>query len=316
MSTIVQIPSDEDLIELIGRQESQEIKDAPNWKEDLIHLAKNGEQLTGDCLPWSKTHNIVRLRPGEITIWAGMNGHKKSMISGMVALWLSKEHKICIASMEMKPVDTLYRMAKQSAGCKPSVDWCSRLVEWGEDRIFIYDQVDTCPPERVLGMVYYAAKELGCKHIVIDSLTKCGIPSGESGVEKLFIDRLAWAAKTLNIHIHLIAHVRKPQSAGEEYRPTKFDVRGAGELTDLVDNVFLVWANKRRLEAKQKLDAGFTLNEKEQKSLDNDPDQLLTVAKQRHGSWEGVIQLWFDDRSLQFTSDSAGRTEPFTMESL
>ena len=311
---IVEIPSDEEMIAFIGQQESQEIKSTSHQRDELLTRAKHGPQLTGDCLPWSKTHDKVRLRPGEISIWAGMNGHKKSMLTGQVALWQAKGNRVCIASMEMRPVETLHRMACQSAGCEPSVDWCTRFVDWSDERVMVYDQLDTAPPDRVLGMVHYAAKKLGCKHILIDSLTKCGIPSGESGLEKRFIDRLAWAAKTLNVHIHIIAHVRKPQSAGEEYKPTKFDVRGAGELTDLVDNVFLVWADKRRLKIKQDMDQGLTVDEKALDYFDKSADQLLIVAKQRHGTWEGRISLWFNDKSLQFTPTPDNRPLQFNFE--
>jgi twinkle protein len=307
------IPSDEEIIKYIGHQESQEFRTMDEYKDELLEYLDNGDQLVGDTLPWSKTHFDIRLRDGEISIWAGMNGHMKSMMTGMVALWLAHSTKVCIASMEMKPRDTILRMAHQSAGCKPSKAWVERLVHWGMDRIYIYDQLDTVMPDRILGMVYYAAKELGCKHIFIDSLTKCGIPSKESGLEKSFIDRLAWAAKTLRVHVHLIAHVRKPSQAGEEYIPNKFDVRGAGELVDLVDNLFIVWKNKQRSELQRLQNEGFALNDKQQEKLEKESDQLLIVAKQRHGVYEGKTKLWFHGDSMQFTPDGSNRPLPFNL---
>lgn len=155
--------------------------------------------------------------------------------------------------------------------------------------------------EKILGFIHYCAKELGCRHIVIDSLTKCGINSDDRNAEKDFIDRLQWAAKTLKCHIHLVCHVRKPNAHGEEYVPNKFDVRGAGELTDLVDNVFIVWKDKRKEAAEEAQRNGFPLEPKEQKALEN-CDQMLIIAKQRHGAWEGSFKLWFHE-SMQFTSD-------------
>ena len=32
----------------------------------------------GADLPWSKTHGNIKLRPGEVSVWAGVNGHGKS----------------------------------------------------------------------------------------------------------------------------------------------------------------------------------------------------------------------------------------------
>ena len=67
-----------DYIKLVGELESQEIYSAGRWTDEVVSRAKHGVQLWGDMLPWSKTHGNVRLRPGELSIWAGMNGHRNN----------------------------------------------------------------------------------------------------------------------------------------------------------------------------------------------------------------------------------------------
>jgi hypothetical protein len=47
----------------------------------------------------------------------------------------------------------------------------------------------------------------------------------------------------------------------------------------------------------------------------NQADQLLIVAKQRHGAFEGNIALWIHD-SMQFTPDSSRRAMPFEIPRL
>ena len=238
------------------------------------------------------------------------------MLTTMIALWVSVSERVCIASLEMKPVETLARMVRQASGTKEvSPIYARKFMQFLEDRVAIYDQLDSVETERILGMIYYCAKELKCRHIVLDSLTKCGLKSGDAEAEKAFVDRLQWLAKSTGCHIHLICHVRKPQSAGEEHRPTKFDVRGAGELTDLVDNVVLVWRNKAKERSQDIKAKGFTLSERDLTNLEM-PDQMMTVAKQRHGQWEGEVGLWFDQSSLQFTGDSSGRTIPFELDTI
>jgi twinkle protein len=74
----------------------------------------------------------------------------------------------------------------------------------------------------------------------------------------------------------------------------KFDVKGAGELTDLADNVFLVWRNKGKEDALQKDPHDIEARE--------EPDAMLTVAKQRHGDYEGRIMLDFNLPSKQYIS--------------
>jgi ABC-type hemin transport system ATPase subunit len=62
------------------------------------------------------------LRPGEVTLWAGINKHGKTTFLSQVMLNLMREgQKVCVASMEMKPRDSMLKMTKQAAGVeKPS----------------------------------------------------------------------------------------------------------------------------------------------------------------------------------------------------
>jgi twinkle protein len=291
---------DKELIEFLGHQESQNIDWGNNFKDELVNRIEEGKILRGDPLPWAKTSDKIRFREGEVSIWAGMNGHKKSMLLGYVMMHFAKNARVGISSFEMPVVDTLERLTYQAAGCRPSKAFAAKFADWNHERICYYDQLDTVPAERVLGSMFYMAKEMGCKHIMVDSLTKCGLPSGDRDAEKRFIDTLSAAAKALNVHIHLVAHVRKPHQGGEQYIPTKFDIRGAGELTDLVDNLLIVWMDKKKEAIKKKVELGMSLSGEEDEYLANNSDQRLICAKQRRGEWEGTVGLWFDNASLQF----------------
>ena len=136
----------------------------------------------------------------------------------------------------------------------------------------------------------YAAKELNIEHIFIDSLMKCGIGTDDYNGQKIFVDRLCWAAKTHNVHIHLVHHMRKREKEG--HIPDKFDVKGAGETVDLVDNLMIVHRNKTKEMAKE-----------QGKEYDEaSPDTIVVCAKQRHGEWEGRFGLYFDHGSQQLTA--------------
>jgi twinkle protein len=296
----VQIPHGVDFnkfIKLVGEMEAQEIHSAGHWKQELIERSY-GETITGDCLPWAKTFPLFRLRPGELTLWGGMNGHRKSMLLGQVMLNLLETHKV-IASLEMKPTETLWRMCLQAAGTgNPPKQFVERFSDYADKNLLVYDQLDTVKSDKILGFVHYCASVMKCTHIVIDSLTKCGLGTADRDKEADFIDRLQWAAKSLNCHIHLVCHVRKPDNRGEDYKPNKFDVRGAGQLVDLCDNLVIVWKDKKRESMK-----GVSLDLKNQEYFDKHSDQVLLIEKQRHGAWEGNINLFFHGPSLQFTSE-------------
>lgn len=291
----------EDLVAFLGRQESQEIRSADTYVDDLADFAANGDRVYGQTLPWSKTHDHIRLNRGLLNIWAGVNGSGKSVLVGMVIMWLISKYRqsALIASLEMPPRQTLYRMACQSAMCKPGVDYARRWAQSLEGNLFIYDQLDSIASERILGLVHYSAKELGVDHVVIDSLVKCGLSRDDYAVQAKFVDRLQWAAKQYQINVHLVCHMRKGDD--EKRSGGKFDVRGAAEITDLCDNLFILHRNKSKEQLQNKLDSNPNKlpTETEQAKLEQ-PDAFLKVEKNRWFGIEKNYGLWFDPSSQQY----------------
>jgi twinkle protein len=286
------ISNDIDFLQFVGLQERQYIEPTSSFTEEIKERFAGGFEIKGEKLPWPKTHDKVGLRQGEVSIWAGVNGHGKSLILGQVMLWLPRDTKCLIASLEMKPAATLERMCRQTmGGAVPDNNYIEVFTE-KTDNMFIYDQTDTLEPNRILGMCYYAADKLAINHIVLDSLMKCGISPEDYPRQKEFVDRLCWCAKTTDVHIHLVHHIRK--SGSESSRPDKFDVKGAGEITDLVDNVFIVHRNKSKERNDEK--------DNPDPIIKQQPDQTLRIAKQRHGEWEGTFGFWFHKQSTQFIS--------------
>ena len=302
-----------DYVSLVGELEAQEIFSAGKWTEDLVERSK-GVQVYGDKMPWSKTWEDFRFRPSEVTVWAGQNGHRKSMVLGQVLLWIAREKKVAIASLEMKPTETLWRMCLQAAGSStggtPTEEFIREFSAFADTSILIYDQLDSVKTEKILGFVHYAAKHLGCDHIVIDSLAKAGISVEDRQGETEFINRLAWAAKHLNCHIHLVAHIRKPQSGMEHKPATKYEVKGSSTLVDLVDNVIVVHMDKKRDQLKHLPD----LTDDQRDYFDSHHDMLLCIQKQRHGAFEGTF-AFYNHPSLQMTTRE-GMALPFDFNDL
>jgi len=278
---------------LKGPNEQANVRPASSWLDDVLEAFKTPPQLTGAEFPWAKTSAIVRLRHGELSIWPGMSGHGKSILSGQVMLGLMAQgEKVCIASMEMKPAETMQRMCRQAFGCNsPAVRDIRDFHRWTDGKLWLYDQQNSVTPERILAVARYTHAELGINHMVIDNLMTCGIAEDGDGwqsKQKDFILALSCHSHDTRQAVHLLAHVRKQQD--ESKPPSKFDVRGSASITDLADNVFTVWRNKPK-EAER--DNGGS-------SRAGDSDCLLIVDKCRHGTWEGRIQLWYDMPSQSF----------------
>ena len=86
-------------------------------------------------------------------------------------------------------------------------------------------------------MFEYAYRRYGVRHFLIDSLAKCGFGEDAYNEQKAFVDRLSDFARNNDIQVHLVCHSRKRND--ESDLPDKFDIKGTGAITDMVDNVFI-----------------------------------------------------------------------------
>lgn len=123
---------------------------------------------------------------------------------------------------------------------------------------------------------------------------------------KAFITDLTQLAQDTGLHIHLVAHCRKPGTSGEAIPPTKYDIKGSSSISDQAANVVLVWWNKAKQEAMKK-----TNPDEEQAAK---PDAMVIVDKQRHSGWEGKLAMWFDERSLRFCDDRTSEVLPYELQ--
>jgi len=294
-----------DLLKLIGRQESQSLIPLSDFEDSILNRLKNGISQFGDELPWHKHQDNFRFRPHEVTLWAGINGHGKSLVLSHVMAHLMKTTTCILASLEMKADAVGERLIKQIAGLgKPAAGFSKGILKWTDDRLWIYDELDTVEHQRIIGMCIYAFTELKINHVFIDSLMKCGMDDDDYNAQKRFVDRLCWVAKAHGGHIHLVAHMRKGKSEFDV--PDKFDVLGSSAITNLVDNVAIVHRNLRK---EMLIEKGDDVDKMV-------PDSIVKVVKQRHGDWQGKINLWLDKESQQFKGSPDGKLEWFDIKPL
>jgi len=261
------------------------------YVDEVIDYFHGDTAMRGVVTPWAKTHNLLRFREHEVTLWSGMNGHGKSLALGQTCMgFIEQGQKVCIASMEMKPMVTLARICRQwTKDRKPDVEIIRMFHETTRTHLWLYDQQGTVNAERMLAVMRYCAQEKGIRHFVLDSLMKCGIVEDDYTAQKLFVDAICTIARDTGMHIHLVAHSKKQKD--EMTPPGKMDVKGSGAITDQVDNVITVWRNKPK---------ETSLSEGAQDRR-GEPDALLICDKQRNGEWEGKVALWFDKESMRYT---------------
>jgi twinkle protein len=270
----------------------QFIKPVEDFLNEADEILQKGIHLTGDKTPWDGLHNKFRFREGEVTIWSGYNGSGKSMVMGQCALWLTELSSVLIASMEMKGAVTVARMLRQGFGERhPSREFIDEFKERTENKLWIYDQTDNVSIEDVMSMIDWAAEQKNVKHIMIDSLMMCGVNQEIGDNQKNFMAQLCTKAKEFNIHIHLVAHSKKPPQGLKNYIPNRYDISGSAKIADLAFNVIIINPNEQKKRDR----------EENKTTAYDDPDGWFIVDKQRNGEWTGNFGFLFHTESLRCT---------------
>ena len=97
---------------------THQVHEPDHWLREMVNQFDQPERKESlGYLCWGKTSDDFQYRLGEVTLYAGTNGGGKSLVTGQIALGLIKQKKkVCIASFEMKPTQTLNRMLRQFSG--------------------------------------------------------------------------------------------------------------------------------------------------------------------------------------------------------
>ena len=246
-----------------------------------------------------KYHDCFELRPGELSVWTGINGHGKSLMLGQVLVGLMHQgQRVCVFSGEMTPLEQAKRILKQCTGIeRPTPAYIDATADWLRDRMWLFNVVGSATIDRLIEVFKYAAKRYGIEQFVIDSLMVTDVPDEGPGAftaQKVAVQKMAGFAKQYKAHVHLVAHPRKGKD--ESAAPGKLDVGGSGKITDGADNIFSVWSARK--------EDGEDENEK--------PDALLELHKQRNGDVQHKkFWLWFNQAAKQFCSTPARKAVAF-----
>lgn len=300
------IPDDFDFEQYLSvSTPTEKVIPASGFTSDVMEMLFNPGGRPRKLLPWEKLHGKFDLRPGEVTIWGGSNGGGKSLITTQIAGDLMLQGaKVGIASMEMLPASTAMRMLVGMAGTRsPTREYAEFFMrEWTQDRLWLLDVQHSVRGSRIVDAIRYCWEKHGVSHFFVDSLMKCVKNEDDYNGQKDFVEQLCRTAMDLKqVHIHLVAHTKKSDSDYDV--PDKGDIRGATVIADQVDNIVLVWRNRRKEDAlaDPKLDA------KKRAELIEMPDTVLLIKKQRHHDWEGKAGLFLHRESLSFVNSYSSR---------
>lgn len=291
----------------INKADYRKPKDLKNALEYLEIIQKEfycdiNNKIKGNLTPF-KSMKDFSFRMSELTVWTGYSGHGKSQLIGycICDLILNQNQRVCIFSGEMRASKLLMRMIRQITGeASPDYENAQTAItllsgmndnnnffDYSYDAIetgglWIYDIDGKVSIERLLEVFIYAKKRFNCKHFVIDSWVMLGISETDTDKQILAMEKIRSFKATFNVHIHLVVHPRKPGNGDESIPPNKHDVRGSVGITDLADNVLIVWRNR------------------EKNDFTNEPDAKLICQKQRDSEHEPMAELFYDSASCQY----------------
>jgi twinkle protein len=70
--------------------DSKKLRIVADYFDEIEDFVENGETMKGAKLPFVKLNDLFGFRGGEVTLWSGYNGHKKSMLLGYAVIEILK----------------------------------------------------------------------------------------------------------------------------------------------------------------------------------------------------------------------------------
>lgn len=264
---------------------------SPNALQDeIVDRFLCPEKYAGIPTPFAQlTSAVGGWRMGELTIWSGYNASGKTTMLNQVVLGLcAEEHASCIASLELKPARYIQWMLYTLMGTRePDRKMVVDSLNYISGYTKIVNCVEKMSKDELFQIFEYAVKRYGATNIIIDSLMRINMEGQTSlwEAQKDFVNTCTSFAKAQNVHVHLVAHPRKPPSQQSDGAAKKADVAGTSEITDLADNV-LVMERKYHNGKKVIMDA---------------PDAVLHIVKNREEGIEKKIPLLFNNQTKRYS---------------
>jgi len=282
-------------------------------------------RVHGIELPFQQLKDTdFRLHEGTLNMIGGYTGHFKSTIASQIALRaLRKNIKVGVASLELFAEDVLEHLT-EIANCQTApLNYVEAFADWANEKLFIYDRMESIDPEEAVQMCIALAKYCGCKLIVLDSLMMINGVSGDTAIEQRFSQTLAAVARKFDTCILLVHHVRKPGAEGEAKVPGKYEFLGSSHLANIAASIMVVWHDKIQNEMRTSDELGRKAAQRMNVPHISNPeykphlaDMVFKVVKNRYSRYEGSIELWRHDDCRGFTSDSGRFLTQFTIQEL
>ena len=280
---------------------------APAAFTDDVQALFADRSCKGDKMPASKATDLLQFRAGEVSLWAGYKeSFKTTFVNELFTFWACSGIPVALSSLETPAALLLEKTVKQALACDaPKPHQVEAVLERLSETMTIYDVVGRLPLRHMLAIMMYCAVELGARHFALDNLSVLlSVDNDRQGEHQAFIADTLTIAKATGMHVHLIAHLTKPEHGDESKLPTGYNIRGTGTAPDLVQNILLIWRNKDK---ETRMDGAGPVDD----TVRRQPDLIVRVDKQRNWDYRGKLNYWIDRRCLRFQEYGFSECRPF-----
>lgn len=242
---------------------------------------------------------------GEVSLWSGNNASGKSSVLSQLMLYaINQSFKAVIYSGELNATRVKLWTQLQASGRQFNLQRpdglyytpkhiASKIDDWTYDKLWIYNNNFGHKFKTILKGMEEMTK-VGVKCFVLDNLMALDILTYDGDKydkQKSLILDIVNFAKKYNVHIHIVAHPRKSTGFLR-----KTDIAGTADLTNAVDNVFIVHRVNNDF---NKNIADFYGNEAHSKYTFF--GNVIEVCKNRDiGIMDYLVGLYYENQSKRF----------------
>lgn len=254
------------------------------------------------------------LKKKYVSLMTGLRGGSKSTLLTSIALTAIQDgNNVLCYSGELSDKDFMKWMNLQAAG-KNHVhesklrsgfyyvddDTKTKIAEWLGSRLWLWNNFHGNNFNKIYGQLVRKIEEQKTDLVILDNLMAIDIHSlnerDKYAAQSEFIELLMQLANKTNTHIIFVAHPRKASGLLR-----LDDVAGTGNLTNRIDNAFIVHRNNQ----------DFKRLSKEMFKWKDDHDayrgtNVIEIAKDRHmGHMDVFIPLWYEPESKRLKNAPA-----------
>lgn len=256
---------------------------------------------------------IIGFNKGEVSLWSGKNGSGKSSVLNQISLIAAQnKYKTVIFSGELDGTRLKQWIWLQAAGrqfTKPTKyenlfyvpDNTGYLIDaWLKDYISIYNNEYGNNLSNLLSDIEEYLKNNEVDVLILDNLMVLDLLTMDGDdkydKQKCALYTLSTFSKKHDVHIHVVAHPRKSTGFLR-----KDDISGSGNISNLVDNIFIVHRVNNDF---KKLSAEFFGKGEVEHYFKY--DNVIEVCKNRDlGVEDLLVGVYYELESKRFLNDVA-----------